>query len=982
MKKLGIDVGSTTLKCVVLDEDGQLLFSEYRRHFSRIAEQLGTLLGAIAGQFPGEEMEIALSGSAGMGLAEELDLPFVQEVYAERIAVRQLAPDTDVVIELGGEDAKILFLTGGFEMRMNGTCAGGTGAFIDQMAALMQVSVDEMNELAARHEKLYTIASRCGVFAKSDVQPLLNQGARKEDVSASIFYAVVNQTIAGLAQGREFRGNILYLGGPLTFIPELRRAFDDVLDTDGVCPEDSLYYVALGAACAGVGAPGSLSALAERISRGVGSGSYTSCEPLFTSQEEYDAFARRHRAASEGIREIDRPDGVLYLGIDAGSTTVKAVLCDEDGNLFRPLYTQNHGNPVPIIRRYLEDLYRDFPSIRIGGSAVTGYGEEIIKNAFRIDRGVVETIAHYTAAKKFRPDVDFILDIGGQDIKCFQIRNGAIDNIYLNEACSSGCGSFLQTFAEALGYSAEEFSRLGLFAKKPVDLGSRCTVFMNSSVKQAQKDGATVEDIAAGLSISVVKNALYKVIRCTGADQLGKHIVVQGGTFLNDAVLRAFEREIGGEVIRPHYAPIMGAYGAALYAMERRGAGEPEGVLTAGELAVFSHKVTATTCRGCGNHCSLTVNTFGDGRRFIAGNRCDRPVRGAAEIKHYDLFAYKLELLGAYMQNEPDPDKRTVGLPLGLNFYELLPFWHTFWRELGFNVLVSPLSDRTLYLRGQHTIPSDTACYPAKLMHGHIEWLLDREPDAIFYPDMSYNTEEGLGVNHFNCPVVAYYPQVLGLNVPRLREAVFIDDFVGLADPDFFAGRMAEIVRKYFPDIDKKRVRAASDRAYAAYEKYFRDLRARAAEYLDIARREELPVIVLSGRPYHVDPEINHGIHTLICRLGAVVLTEDSLSDRVEAFPVKVRNQWTYHARLYAAAKYVAAAGDDMNLVQLVSFGCGVDAITTDEVRSILEAAGKIYTQIKIDEISNMGAVTIRLRSLFSAVEEKKLRRRLSGSGE
>ena len=974
MKRLGIDVGSTTLKCIVEDEGGTLLFSEYMRHFSRISEYLGKLLEVIADKFPGEEMEISLSGSAGMGLAEELKLPFVQEVYAERIAVRRLVPDIDVVIELGGEDAKILFLTGGFEMRMNGTCAGGTGAFIDQMAALMQVSVDEMNELAARHEKLYTIASRCGVFAKSDIQPLLNQGARKEDVSASIFHAVVNQTVAGLAQGRAFKGNILYLGGPLTFIPELRRAFDEVLNTRGVCPENSLYFVAIGAAAAGVGEARDIKALAERLAEGVGNGNYTACEPLFASEAEYDSFLRRHRQASEGIKEIDKPNGPMYLGIDAGSTTVKAVLCDASGSLFRPCYTRNNGNPVPVIRQYLEELYRDFPDIRIAGSAVTGYGEEIVKNAFRADRGVVETIAHYTAAKRFRPDVDFILDIGGQDIKCFRVRNGAIDDIFLNEACSSGCGSFLQTFAEALGYTAEEFSRLGLYAAKPVDLGSRCTVFMNSSVKQAQKDGATVADIAAGLSISVVKNALYKVIRCAGAEQLGRSIVVQGGTFLTDSVLRACERETGGEVIRPKYAPIMGAYGAALYAMEHAGEGSFPGILTAEELAAFTHKVTATTCQGCGNRCGLTINTFGDGRRYIAGNRCERPVSGRSEREHYDLYEYKQQLLEPFLKNETDPEKRTIGIPLGLNFYETLPFWHTFWREMGFNVLVSPPSTRDLYLRGQGTIPSDTVCYPAKLMHGHLAWLLERKPDAIFYPDMTYNTEEGLGVNHFNCPVVAYYPQVLALNVPELADTAFIDDFVSMADPGVFVRRMHEIVGSRFPGVGRKAIRTASDRAYAAYRAYFRDLRRKGEEYLRIAAERSLPVIVLCGRPYHVDPEINHGIHTLICRLGAVVVTEDSVSDRVEAFPVRVRNQWTYHARLYAAAKYVAESPMNMNLVQLVSFGCGLDAITTDEVRAILEPAGKICTQIKIDEISNMGAVNIRLRSLFSAIEDQRLR--------
>ncbi len=971
MMKLGIDVGSTTLKCAVLDENGALLYSEYMRHYSRIAENLGQMLGRLAERFPGEEPALSLSGSAGMGLADELGLPFVQEVYAERVAVRRLMPGTDVVVELGGEDAKILFLTGGFEMRMNGTCAGGTGAFIDQMASLMQVSAEELNALAEKKEKLYTIASRCGVFAKSDVQPLLNQGARKEDVAASIFYAVVNQTVAGLAQGREFKGNILYLGGPLTFLGALRAAFDDVLDTAGVCPENSLYYVAMGAAMAGVGTARSLPALIERLKKGTGSGNYVACEPLFASEEEYAAFLRRHRRASEGIVEIPAPEGPMYLGVDAGSTTVKAVLCDGEGRLFRPFYASNHGNPVPLIRGYLEALYRDFPAIDIAGSAVTGYGEEIIRAAFRLDRGLVETVAHYTAAKRFRPDVDFILDIGGQDIKCFQIRGGAIDNIFLNEACSSGCGSFLQTFAEALGYTVEEFARLGLYAKKPVDLGSRCTVFMNSSVKQAQKDGATVEDIAAGLSISVVKNALYKVIRCASGDRLGKSIVVQGGTFLNDAVLRAFERETGAEVIRPAFAPLMGAYGAALHALARGRDGSLPGVLKAPELAAFTHKVAAVSCQGCTNRCSLTVNDFGDGRRYVAGNRCERPVSGKKGGEARNLYDYKLSLLSACMKNEREPGKRTVGLPMGLNFYDLLPFWHAFWKALGFNVLVSPLSTRDLYLRGQHTIPSDTVCYPAKLMHGHMEWLLEQKPDAVFYPNMSYNTEEGLGVNHFNCPVVAYYPQVLKMNMPGLRDAVFIDDFVSVAEEKQFVRRMGEILRKTWPDLDRKRIRAAAGEAYRAYGEYFAALRAKGEEYLRSARAEGKPVIVLAGRPYHADPEINHGIHELIGRLGAAVITEDSVSHLVEPFPVAVRNQWTYHARLYAAAKWVAAADPDVNLVQLVSFGCGVDAITTDEVRSILERAGKIYTQIKIDEISNMGAVNIRLRSLFSAVEDK-----------
>ncbi len=747
MKRLGLDVGSTTMKYVLLDEQDQILAQDYLRHASKIGEVFRKILGDLQDRFPGENMAVTVSGSAGMGLAEKLGLPFAQEVYAERLAVGRYYPDTDAVIELGGEDAKILFLTGGFEMRMNGTCAGGTGAFIDQMASLMQVTPEEMNDLAAGHETVLSIASRCGVFAKSDVQPLLNQGARREDVSAGIFRAVVNQTIAGLAQGREITGKILYLGGPLSFLTELRKSFDEVLKTTGICPENSLYYVALGACFAGVGKGSDLGELVE-AERNVATGDYRKTRPLFRSKAEYEKFAARHKAASEGIAELTEPKKTMYLGIDAGSTTVKALLCDENGNVFRPFYCPNHGDPVGLIREYLTKLYADDPNLTIAGSAVTGYGEALLKSAFSADHGIVETVAHYTAAKKFHPDVDFIIDIGGQDIKCFQVKNGLIDSLYLNEACSSGCGSFLQTFAQALGYTSEEFARLGLFADAPVDLGSRCTVFMNSSVKQAQKDGASVENIAAGLSISVVKNALYKVIRCADAKSLGKNIVVQGGTFLNDCVLRAFEQEIGANVIRPRFAGLMGAYGAALYARDHTG--KESTFITRQGLEKFEHTVHQLTCGGCQNHCSLTVNTFSGGRRYIAGNRCSRPLKQEHTSEHYDLYEYKRSLLQKYRHNYRDPNKKTIGIPMGLNFYELLPFWYTFFQTLDFNVVVSPDSSRGLYASGQHTIPSDTACYPAKLMHGHIEWLLDQKVDAIFYPDMSYNVEEGLGVNHFN----------------------------------------------------------------------------------------------------------------------------------------------------------------------------------------------------------------------------------------
>lgn len=971
--RIGLDVGSTTLKCVVLDEKDQIVYKDYQRHFSQITSKTVGMLEDIMKQFPEEkEMSLCISGSAGMGIADSLGIPFEQEVYATRVAVDKMIPNTDVVIELGGEDAKILFLTDGLEVRMNGSCAGGTGAFIDQMATLLNMEAGEMNEAAKHYEKIYTIASRCGVFAKSDVQPLLNQGAQKNDIAASIFYAVVNQTIAGLAQGREIEGRVVYLGGPLTFLSELRRAFDTTLKLEGIAPDNSLYFVAMGAALKKDSQTFLLTDLVEKINGYTASGGYASCKPLFTSQEEYDAFISRHKKNSDHIKQIDRITGPAYLGIDAGSTTVKAVVVDENANILCSEYLPNGGNPVPIIKEFLEKLYQKYPDIHIEASAVTGYGEEMIMNAFGVDFGIVETVAHFTAAKKFQPDVDFIIDIGGQDIKCFQIRNNAIDNIFLNEACSSGCGSFLQTFAGALGYNIDEFAKLGLFADKPVDLGSRCTVFMNSSVKQAQKDGATIENISAGLSISVVKNALYKVIRAASAKQLGEHIVVQGGTFLNNAVLRAFEQEIGHDVVRPEMAGIMGAYGAALYAKENS-TGKST-ILDVKGLESFKHEITMTTCKGCSNHCKLTINTFDNGRRFISGNRCDTPTAKKAEGPQYDLYDYKLKLLEQYRHSDipAEQSRGTIGIPMGLNMYELLPFWYTLFTKLGFNVVTSPNSTRSLYLSGQHTIPSDTVCFPAKLMHGHIEALLKQNVDAIFYPCLSYNLDEGLGDNHYNCPVVAYYPEVLEANVKDLKKVKFIYEYLGIHRRKDFTKKFHAVLEKYFGKIKLSDVMMACNYAYEEYDKHMRLVRMEGRKYLRIASRENKPVIVLAGRPYHLDPEINHGINKLICDLGAVVITEDSVSDMITHVETKVLNQWMYHSRMYAAAQYVADEQDpNLNLVQLVSFGCGVDAITTDEVRRILEEGGKIYTQIKIDEITNLGAVKIRLRSLFAATGQK-----------
>ena len=965
--KVGLDVGSTTIKCVVLDDTGNLIYSTYERHYSHILEKSEELLRRVAERY-GRTADLAISGSAGMGMAESVGVPFVQEVFATRVAANRLAPGTDCIIELGGEDAKILFLTGGMEVRMNGSCAGGTGAFIDQMATLLKMSADEMDAAAQRAEKTYTIASRCGVFAKSDIQPLINQGARAEDISASIYQAVVNQTIAGLAQGRPIHGSVLYLGGPLTFSRCLRESFDHTLGVKGACPENSLLFVALGAAFYSDQAF-DLDRVADDLQKHGAAETYRSQPPLFTSREEYEAFRARHaKAAVPRVPFGADYAAPVHIGIDSGSTTVKVVVIDQEARILFTDYQPNLGNPVPLIREVLQKLYDEHPALHVASVTTTGYGEDLAKNAFHADYGVVETVAHFTAARHFLPNVDFIIDIGGQDMKCFKIEDGAISNIFLNEACSSGCGSFLQTFAQALGYDVKEFARLGLFAERPVDLGSRCTVFMNSSVKQAQKDGATIENISAGLSISVVKNAIYKVIRASSPEELGRNIVVQGGTFYNEAVLRAFEKEMGVEVIRPDIAGLMGAYGAALFGRGKARADQISTLLDRQGLADFRQETESRVCGLCGNNCQLTINTFADGATFISGNRCDRPVTGKADTGERNLYAYKRKLILGY---KPVPGKRgKIGLPLCLNMWELLPFWHAFFTKLGFAVYHSPLSSRDLYLKGQGTIPSDTACFPAKLAHGHIQFLSKLGLDAIFYPCMTYNIDEGLGDNHYNCPVVAYYPEVIAGNCPEIQDTRFIYDYVGLHRPKDFTKKIFTILRNYFPDITKGEVKEATDAAYAEYAHHMSLIRKEGERIIDQARAEGRRIIVLAGRPYHVDPEVNHGIDTLITRAGAAVITEDSISNRVEKFPTTVLNQWTYHARLYAAARYCCTQRD-MDLVQLVSFGCGVDAITSDETREILQAGGKLYTQLKIDEITNLGAVRIRLRSLFAALDEQ-----------
>ena len=970
--RVGLDIGSTTIKCVVLNDAGQIVYSTYERHFSHILEKGRALLEKVAAEYlPDGRAYLAISGSAGMGLADSCRVPFVQEVFATRVAANRLTPGTDCIIELGGEDAKILFLTNGTEVRMNGSCAGGTGAFIDQMATLLKMGADEMDKAAQCATRTYTIASRCGVFAKSDIQPLINQGAQAGDIAASIYQAVVNQTIAGLAQGRPIKGNILYLGGPLTFSRTLRRSFDKTLGVTGTLPENSLLFVALGAAFY-ADEESDLREVAKRLDNYSAAATYVSLPPLFADQQEYEAFHARHMKATVPCLPFGADCGPVHIGIDSGSTTIKLVVIDNNANILFESYRPNLGNPIPLVKETLLKLYRDHPGLQIASVTTTGYGEELVKNAFHCDRGLVETVAHFTAAKHFLPDVDFIIDIGGQDMKCFKIEDGAISNIFLNEACSSGCGSFLQTFAQALGYDVKEFAALGLFADRPVDLGSRCTVFMNSSVKQAQKDGASIENISAGLSISVVKNALYKVIRASSPEELGRKIVVQGGTFYNEAVLRAFEKEMGVEVIRPDIAGLMGAYGAALFGLRQshKNHRETSAMMSLAELEAFDQKVVSVKCGGCGNHCQLTINTFADGRKFISGNRCDKPVTGKSEDNSLNLYAYKQQLLASY---KPVPGKRgSIGIPLCLGFYELLPFWYAFWTSLGFAVHTSPVSTRGLYLAGQATIPSDTACFPAKLSHGHIKALSQMQLDAIFYPCLTYNVDEGLGDNHYNCPVVAYYPEVLAGNCPELEGKKFIYDYVGIHRPKDFVHKMAKtVLPKYFGGISEKEVQEAADAAYAEYEAHMAKIRVKGSEIIDEARRQGKRIIVLAGRPYHVDPEVNHGIDQLIIRQGAAVVSEDSVSWHEQKFQTSVLNQWTYHSRLYAAAKY-CTENPDMDLVQLVSFGCGLDAVTTDETREILQAGGKLYTQLKIDEITNLGAVNIRLRSLFAALEERK----------
>ncbi|MDO4467192.1 MAG: acyl-CoA dehydratase activase [Bacillota bacterium] len=965
--RIGFDIGSTTIKAVVLDETNKVCYKSYERHKAQVRQKALEKIKELSA-FTQEPFCFAISGSGALGLCEQANLPFVQEVFASATATNVLYPQAEVAIELGGEDAKILFFKGSVEQRMNSTCAGGTGAFIDQMASLLNMSLEEMNEASLHYNRLYPIASRCGVFAKTDIQPLINQGVDKSDLCASIFQAVVDQTITSLSQGRKIEGNVLFLGGPLYFMTGLRERFKKTLrleESQVNCPETAIHFVALGTAmCAQK--EYTLQELVSAFETLIHSPiALSQSEPLFANEQEYQTFIERHKSHDAKYKDLASYTGQAFLGIDSGSTTTKLALLDEEGNILYDSYTSNKGNPLDVVLKDLMKIYETNPNIRIYGAYSTGYGEELMRHAFHLDGGVVETMAHYTAACHFNSDVDYILDIGGQDIKCFRIRDGHIDDIVLNEACSSGCGSFIETFAKSLGYNAPEFAQLGLRSKHPVDLGTRCTVFMNSGVKQAQKNGASIEDISVGLCKSVVKNALYKVIRARNKDDIGKNIVVQGGTFQNDAVLRSFEQELGLEVIRPSIAHLMGAYGAALYAQRLHRT--RSAILNYEQLCNFTHSSKSMACQGCTNHCSLTINTFSDGSRLIAGNKCDRMIankRGKVELP--DLYKVKTKMLEEEKQKYTHEQK--IGMPLVLNNYDLLPFWTKFFDTLNYQVVWSKPSTIEMYHEGQQSIPSDTACLPAKVVHGHIEDLLKQDIQAIFYPCMTYNVDEHQSDNHFNCPLVAYYPEVINGNMEITKP--FIYPFLSMDDKKTFIKAIQLHFNKNGIQFKKRELNKAFEKGLEAYNQFNQQLKEEHVKAVQYARINGYPIALLCGRPYHLDPLINHQMNQLLTQLGFVVVSEESCP-RQEAHKVNVLNQWTYHARLYQAAHY-ACENEDMHLVHMVSFGCGIDAITSDEIKDILRKGDKFYTQIKIDEIDNLGAVRIRLRSLKEAIEQQK----------
>ena len=975
----GIDIGSTTVKLVLLDGEDKMVFGRYRRHCAHTQQTLKELLCEARERLGPCRLRLKITGSGSINLGKALEIGFVQEVVAVATALQAVAPQTDVAIELGGEDAKIIYFTGGLEERMNGVCAGGTGSFIDQMAALLQTDASGLNEQAADYKEIYPIAARCGVFAKSDIQPLINEGATTADLAASIFQAVVNQTISGLACGKPIRGCVAFLGGPLHFLPELKKAFIRTLGLTPettVDPEDSHLFAAMGAALeAGDAEEMELDGLISRLENGVEMMfELKRLEPLFRDQEEYQAFRMRHGLARVGKGDIKSYEGPCYLGIDAGSTTTKLALIGQDGELLFSFYSNNQGNPIKTAMRALEELGNQLPEkAEIVRSCSTGYGEALLKSAFCLDEGEVETIAHCTAAAFFEPQVDCVLDIGGQDMKCIKLKEGSVDTILLNEACSSGCGSFIENFAVSLGYTAETFAGRALFAPHPIDLGTRCTVFMNSNVKQAQKEGASVEDISAGLAYSVIKNALFKVIKLADAKELGSHVVVQGGTFYNQAVLRAFEKISGVEAICPDISGMMGAFGAALIARERY-QGQKSSMLSIPEALALSYTTTTGRCGGCGNRCMLTVNKFPGGRRHVTGNRCEKGLGTAVSTdKGPNLMAYKLKRMFDYPPLENAP-RGTIGIPRVLNMYENYPFWATFFRELGFGVLLSPPSSRKIYELGMETIPSESECYPAKLSHGHVQWLIRQGVHTIFHPCVFYERQETpTAQNHYNCPIVVSYPENLKNNVEEVAagQVQYLRPFIAFTSEKIAAGRLVEFCRETW-DIPEKQVRAAVHAAWQEQARAKADVVEQGREALKWMEREGRKGVVLAGRPYHVDPEIHHGIPEMIASYGLAVLTEDAIPvDFEPERPLRANDQWVYHSRLYTAAEYVSRR-EDMELVQLNSFGCGLDAVTTDQVSQILERSGKLYTVLKIDEVNNLGAARIRIRSLLAAMKQRQ----------
>lgn len=989
---LGIDIGSTTVKIAILDKNNTILFSDYQRHFANIQETLATMIQDAQNQLGNITLAPMITGSGGLTISKHLEIPFVQEVVAVATALKDYAPQTDVAIELGGEDAKIIYFTDGIDQRMNGICAGGTGSFIDQMATLLKTDATGLNEYAKSYKAIYPIAARCGVFAKSDIQPLINEGATKQDLSASIFQAVVNQTISGLACGKPIRGNVAFLGGPLHFLTELKAAFIRTLKLtpeQTIAPEHSHLFAAIGSALNATKTTTTLSDLSQKLSHTIQMEfEVTRMEPLFTTQEEYTTFQKRHSLHSVVKDNLDSYEGDCFLGIDAGSTTTKVALIGEDGSLLYSFYENNNGSPLKTTIKSLKEIYSLLPeSARIVRSCSTGYGEALIKAALLLDEGEVETVAHYYAAAFFEPNVDCILDIGGQDMKCIKIKNGTVDSVQLNEACSSGCGSFIETFAKSLNYDVADFAQIALFAKNPIDLGSRCTVFMNSKVKQAQKEGASVADISSGLAYSVIKNALLKVIKVTDPKDLGEKIVVQGGTFYNDAVLRSFERISGCEAVRPDIAGIMGAFGAALIAREHFDNSEETTMLSIDKINSLKFETTMARCKGCTNNCLLTINRFSGGRQFVSGNRCERGLGKEKNKKQIpNLFEYKNKRLFQYASLEEDKAYRgIVGIPRVLNMYENYPFWHTFFTQLGYKVVLSPQSNRNIYELGIESIPSESECYPAKLVHGHIMWLIKQGIRYIFYPCIPYERTEVKGANnHYNCPIVTSYGENIKNNVEELKtfNINYQNPFLSFENETILCNRLIS----YFKEqnhISESEIRSAVSTAWKELEQSRMDTKQKGEEVLSYLEKTGSKGIVLAGRPYHLDPEINHGIPELITSFGVAVLTEDSISHlgKVDR-PTIVMDQWMYHSRLYQAASYVRT-NPNLQLIQLNSFGCGLDAVTTDQVNDILSDSGKIYTVLKIDEVNNLGAARIRIRSLLSAVrdrEKKQIERTVSDS--